>query len=402
MTRRRRWLRWGLRLAAAAVVTLGALVLALWYRHGRPVALPTPTGPYAVGRVEYGWTDATRPETLGGAAGARREVLASVWYPAEPSPAAAPYLPDRWRAAREREYGPWSFLTQDLGAVRAHAAADAALATARPTYPVIVLLPGLGPIVADYAVLAEELASRGYVVVGLTPVYSASVAAFPDGRTVRASDAGNPPDTLSPEERRRALDRLVTIWAADASFALDRLGQLDAGEPAGRVAGRLDLGAVGIVGHSLGGATAAQACAGDPRFRVGVDLDGYPYGTAAQTGVARPFLFVWSEPPDAADPEWQRALRDAAGIAAARPDGDLQLTVAGARHFNFADYAILYTPIVKFSGGLGAIDGRRGLAITGAYVGAFLDRHLRGWPAPLLDGPTAEYPEVRFGSGAGR
>lgn len=403
MLRRRQLLRVALRLAAAGLLSVCVLVVLLWVLHNRPVTLPVPTGPFAVGRVEYHWVDAARREQLGGDEAANRELVSWVWYPAAPQPGAspAPYLSARWRAARERDYGVGVLLSQNLGAVRAHAVADAPVAPTRPAYPVVILLPGLGPIVADYTTLAENLASHGYVVVGLTPTYSAGVVVFPDGRVARSTAAGNPPDSTPPEEYRRALARVVAIWAADASFALDRLTQLNAADPAGRFTGRFDLGAAGIVGHSLGGATAAEACATDPRFRTGIDLDGYPYGAAAQTGVAQPFLFVWSEPLDAADPEWQQALRDATAIAAPRPGGDLQLTITGARHFNFADYALLYTPVVKLAGGLGAIDGRRGLAIATAYVEAFLDRNLQGRPAPLLAGPMSEYPEVQFGSGGG-
>jgi hypothetical protein len=29
-------------------------------------------------------------------------------------------------------------------------------------------------------------------------------------------------------------------------------------------------------------------------------------------------------------------------------------------------------------------------------VGAFVDRHLRGFDSPLLDGPSDAYPEVEF------
>ena len=45
---------------------------------------------------------------------------------------------------------------------------------------------------------------------------------------------------------------------------------------------------------------------------------------------------------------------------------------------------------------IGPIDPRRSTKIQTAYVRAFLDRHLRGKPTPLLDGPSRRYPEVRF------
>ncbi|GAB2494328.1 hypothetical protein ACWDTT_07245 [Streptosporangium sandarakinum] len=69
------------------------------------------------------------------------------------------------------------------------------------------------------------------------------------------------------------------------------------------------------------------------------------------------------------------------------------LTVTGAEHMSFVDYAVLQPQL-----GLPAfpIDGERSIAITRAYVGAFLDLHLKGKRRPLLDGPSDGYPEVRF------
>ncbi|MGJ5826289.1 hypothetical protein [Streptomyces ossamyceticus] len=42
------------------------------------------------------------------------------------------------------------------------------------------------------------------------------------------------------------------------------------------------------------------------------------------------------------------------------------------------------------------LSGARGVEITRAYVGAFLDRQLRNRSRPLLDGPSVHLPEVRF------
>ena len=43
----------------------------------------------------------------------------------------------------------------------------------------------------------------------------------------------------------------------------------------------------------------------------------------------------------------------------------------------------------------GGLDGRRGLAITTAYVHTFFDVYLKGAPASLLDNVRHVYPEVQ-------
>lgn len=47
--------------------------------------MPEPVGPYQIGTVTFHWVDQSRIETYGGADGSEpRELMAQVWYPAEP------------------------------------------------------------------------------------------------------------------------------------------------------------------------------------------------------------------------------------------------------------------------------------------------------------------------------
>ncbi len=73
------------------------------------------------------------------------------------------------------------------------------------------------------------------------------------------------------------------------------------------------------------------------------------------------------------------------------------MRVPGMFHSNFTDLA-LWTPLSRVLGIAGPIDNRRAHGIVNAYSLAFFDRHLLGRPAPLLDGPAKQYPEVLFES----
>ena len=75
-------------------------------------------------------------------------------------------------------------------------------------------------------------------------------------------------------------------------------------------------------------------------------------------------------------------------------DGYLVL-VPGMFHSNFSD-AAYYSPLMQWLGILGPIDGNRANRILDAYTLAFFDQHLKGQPAPLLDGPSEQFPEVSF------
>jgi dienelactone hydrolase len=388
-------------LVVVGVVAVAGLLALMWSRHASPVTLPAPAGPYAVGRVEYDWVDQSRAETFGPGRGGKRELDVWVWYPAETNTAqtAAPYLPGAWLTARRASQQPTvlaNFLIQDPAVVHSHAILGAPLAGGQATYPVLVLQPGLGPILPDYTTLAEDLASRGYVVVGSTPTYSAAVAAFPDGRVVEGVAAANVADNATPAEAQQILDGLIQVWAADDSFVLTQTAALNQADPDGRFTGHLDLSKVGFWGHSFGGAAAAETCHLDKRCQAGLNLDGYPYGDVIQAGLDQPFMSIWSEPPSQTDPDWLQATGEMRQMESRLGADGYQVMIRGARHFNFTDNSVFYAPFLVVRGGLGPIDGRRFLAISTRYIAAFFDHYLKGQDQPLLAGPSAQYPEVSF------
>ena len=81
----------------ATLALVGALALGgyLYLASHRTLTLPAPRGPFAVGRTSFDWVDETRDDSLAPEPGHRREVMAWVWYPAEPGSAApVAYLPE--------------------------------------------------------------------------------------------------------------------------------------------------------------------------------------------------------------------------------------------------------------------------------------------------------------------
>jgi dienelactone hydrolase len=388
------------------VLLFVALLLGyLWIQSNRKVFLPAPMGSYAVGRTEYDWVDETRSESLSKELDAKRELAVWIWHPVTATQTPRPvveYLPGNWRKAREQGQGIAArFLMQNLGSVGVHVIADAPVAPTHPSYPVLIFEPGLGPIATDYTTLAEDLASHGYIVVACTPTYSASVVVFPDGRIAYGTKEGSVPDAASVEASNEILNRLINVWAADDLFVLNQLEKLNQTDPSGKFTGRLDLKSVGVFGHSFGGCAAAQACRLDSRFRAGVDIDGYPRGDVIQAGISQPFMFIWSvhtENPEKPDAELRQATRNIQAIYGKLNHGGYQITVNGARHFNFTDNGVFYSPFLKMEQALGPINGRRALMISTDYLSAFFDRYLKGDDEPLLKGPSLKYPEAQFES----
>jgi predicted dienelactone hydrolase len=315
----------------------------------------------------------------------------------------AEYLPGRWPNALAEHSGILltQFLNRNPTRVRAHSFENAELAPNLAGYPVIVLRSGIGALALDYTTIAEDLASHGYIVVGADAPYSTSVVVMPDGRIIHKTDKGNPGDApVTEEERTRLLESLIKVWCADTRFLLNQLAVLNAGDPSGKFTGRLNLGAIGVMGHSFGGATAAQFCHDDARCRAGIDIDGALYGSVIQEGFAQPFLFLLSDH----DVSWNSPdCQQCADIrsAANRIPGDrLIVTLLGTHHFSFSDQALLKSQILmkalSMTGMAGGLNPRAGLSYTSQYIREFFDVYLRSAPrdplhrAPLMSAARFE------------
>ncbi|MDT7806060.1 MAG: hypothetical protein QOI78_9493, partial [Actinomycetota bacterium] len=267
-------------------------------------------------------------------------------------------------------------------------------------FPVVVLEPGLGFAVPQYTAIAENLASLGYLVAGVTPTYSANLTVL-DGTTVPSSEAGNPSAFDSADlhsgQAQATGDRLVDVWAADARFTAAQTARLQA---QGRFAGHVDTTSTVYIGHSFGGAAALEACRTDPRCAGAADLDGTQYGAVVHSGLTKPLMLIGSQdscvtgicepatPSDQADQDTARSLLD----AGTGPVWCYRL--AGAEHFDFTDYGAYYLAApADFVLALGPIDGNVALTVTNAYLGAFADHVVRGRPEAVLGTPSP-YPQA--------
>jgi predicted dienelactone hydrolase len=376
--------------------------------------LPAITGKLAVGRTSFHWVDASRPEAMTDNPDDRRELMVTIWYPAESATGeTAPYIDNLDKLA--------GAIDQDqidiARAVQTHSIAGAKISSAEGRYPALIFSPGNQMNVALYAAQIEDLASHGYIVVGMDHPYESLGVLYPDGRIARYSEEKSPKQG-SPnfqEEFARFYRRRVDWRAADASFVLNQLEKLDAGKTPGQFSGRLDLARVGAFGHSIGGVAAAQTCQSDRRFKACLNLDGKAkslsfFPDADGKGPEQPFMTfekALPEPTEKQLAEW-KTTREQVGRAREQmrnheaellksmKSGGYRVTLRGATHESFSDEPL----ILPFGDAAAKAADRRRTQIIRAYTLAFFDQALRNRDSNLLNSPSSDYPEVaveRFG-----
>lgn len=363
-TTRRRFLT-----IAVATAALSATLTVPAYAATPAPSLPEPSGPLPIGRTTMHLVDSDRADPW--VPNEKRELMLSLWYPTlTPSGPPAQYMTaDESRLYLEGTGVPAP--PELMSTVATHSTVNA-----RPIripghrLPMVLLSPGFGMPRATLTGPAEELASRGYLVTAIGHNYESHATGFPDGHTSTcvACKAGD-------------MDQVGPVRAADVSFVLDTL--TGAGSP---WRSRIDVDRIAMVGHSAGGFSTVHAMLTDSRVKAAVDLDG-KFTHPAGVTIDRPMLMMGAEARvPGADRTWDMTWTELTGPK-------YWLTVEGTRHLSFTDLATLGKRAGMPQQDL---DGDVADATTRAYVNAFLDRYLRRWDSGLLDGPSAEYPQVVF------
>ncbi|MFD0684715.1 alpha/beta hydrolase family protein [Actinomadura fibrosa] len=378
---------------------------------GRPsglasFTLPRPTGPQAVGTTELHLVDHARRDPW--VPGRARELMVSVWYPAARS-GTSPYLrPGVAKTIAEgTALGVVPPGTVDWAGARTHAAASAPADPRRGARPVVLYSPGFGLPRALGTTIAEELVSRGYVVVTMDHTYETAPVEFPGGRVE---------NQRLPEQEPERIKKAIETRVRDTRFVLDRLAALRGGrnpDAEGRALPRglgrtLDLSRAGIVGHSAGGIQAAEAMRVDRRLDAGIDMDGtleYSDGTlvpVAATGLDRPFMLMGAA--TGGTPQTHRTSRSWGSLWEHSTGWKRDLNVPAAMHYSYTDAQTVLPelderidiPAERRAELIGTVDPGRMTAAVRAYVTAFFDRALLGRQRPILDGPSPRHPDVRF------
>lgn len=331
-----------------------------------PVLMPvfsfaSPTGPYPVGTTALYLEDAGRSEKATANSDDKRRLMIQVWYPAneDVSGPRAVYIENvsTILSGIHEAISLPPLLLEQLQYVKSFAYKDAEISSRKEQFPLLVFSHGLTGFRNQNTFQVEELASQGYIVVGIDHPYDAAAVVYPDQTVSLLKMEG-----LSGFEEYVDKSR---VWVEDTVFVLDVLeGKASSSIPAW-LASKIDMNRVGAFGHSFGGATAAQMLLEDSRIKAALNMDGILYGEPIpDNGFELPYMQMNAE--QSVDYEWfSRSLDQAIAVSGRtgehyerfweESDSRRQRAVAGenayslifkaTNHMSFTDF-YLYSPLL--------------------------------------------------------
>lgn len=365
--------------------------------------LPVTNGPSAVGNRRLFLVDTSRADPFSGAA--TRQVSVTAWYPTSSTGVAAKYLSNNdsfdstmalqltngleGRTCFSFGSTPSCFgssiantMWPNIRARDTRAVKDAVVRTDLGPLPTVIFSPGFGVPGNHSSILAQELASYGYLVLTLSCTWESIVTEL---ATSVASQNGSAVSN--------AWGKVLAARVADSKFVLNQLATLPNG-----IGAQADLTKVAAVGHSFGGLTGMELAYQDARIKAVAVLDGtagYAGTTngAQDNGISQPAMLL-SGPINAGDGILTGGEHPSWATYQTHPHGPLHLfQVAGAAHYAFTDVGLLCGADKKPSL-LGTIAAARAMALHPTFVKAFLDTYLLGAVSPLMTLPAAGWPEV--------
>lgn len=348
--------------------------------------------------------------------------MVTIWYPAAdnnkpaaaymPEPDIKVYVTETKRLLHNIFLHNFRLKAED---VKVSARETANIANGDEQFPILIFSPGFCQTRYLYTVFAEELASHGYIVVGVDHPYNHSCSVvFSDGQTAKIIDY----DKLGKgKERIEKQNQAIQTSTLDILFALNQLSQMN-NDAQGQFYQRLDLNKIGLFGHSAGGWCVTEVASLDSRVKAVVDLDGglnWWQGTVVKKGLGIPAMFMFSEEsyvdvcnekriekllarrygnPQERDRNIRLAKMAAEQIKKNTLADGTTIVIKGMEHMNFSD-APSFPGWISFYGEGGKINVDRGHEIVNRYMLAFFDFHLKGTNSELLNGDSKKYPEAK-------
>jgi dienelactone hydrolase len=354
------------------------------------VQFPNVTGRYPVGTISLELIDGSRMDPFAPSPQSR-DLMVSVYYPtSETAIKSGNYSFSPYISATELA-GLTSILgtSQEIASIVTQSYYGAPITN--NSFPVLIFSPGYGGSRIMYTAQLEDLASQGWIIIAVDHPYDSMIVEYPDGRVVPwlgLSTLNDFPDNMPGFIQVRVADVEFIAKTLKDSTTLSQIPGLSS------VSGGINTlrtDRIGILGHSLGGSTAAQTVANSTTFVCGANLDGGLWGPVATSGLDKPFLMIQAEGDIQVDAvTWDVFWSRLSGFRR-------EFRVNGTEHQSFSDVPVVRDLVggVGQSNLTGTITGKRVLEIETALVDKFFAYCLKGKSADELDHlARGRFPEV--------
>ena len=369
------------RLATLVILVLSILSCepSSWDKINTP--FPKPTGEFMVGTITLLMTKQAKIDSLND-----RHINIQVWYPAKvrsKSEYLSPYIPDSSLIAAFKK-GDYlnldSRVLDGWDTLITYAYLRAELNSSTAKYPLIILSHGFGMSKNNYSVLSIELASHGYIVAAIDHPGS-GLTILPNGETLGLSPNLNGPDGK------------VDEFCEDAIYVLQELFKKE------KFKNKIDTTAIGMIGHSLGGAAALNIGDFDERFKAAINLDGYLFGKAMNEGVKIPFLAILQRPNfqqrSISDSLKQERRLEWKGIVQRSVVESTVINIDGLMHFDFSDLPFIIPDSVRAKNG-GTLPALKEHQILSQLVITFFNLYLKDDSINSLQEIINNFEEVNY------
>lgn len=270
----------------------------LYYWLTPPLKFPITTGSYYVGVKNFFFKDFKRKE-IHDQDFQYRELFIQFWYPSENVLGLnkSPYMPQVINFAQKTLGAKKNFIPvsifDEFKYFTTNSVENAPIKEDK--FPVLIFSHGLGSVCSLNTANIEELASHGYIVVGVNHTFSSYCTHLSDGKEIPCHDKFKIPLMKIIKEKLfghvEFLECELKVWLDDVTFTLDELEKIN-NDKDSFFYQKLDLGNIGIFGHSFGGALSAEVCAKEKRIKAGASLDGAVSDELSNINLNKPFMFI--------------------------------------------------------------------------------------------------------------
>ena len=344
--------------------------------------IPNPSGDYNIGTRSFVVDEQKRLEIYTESLVDTRKFMFQMWYPTD---AVSELMIDEWMYHENvpqglaMSMGLPKFILDHTASIMSHSYKNAPLSLSEDQYPVVIISHGWGGFMNLHTDLAEELASRGYIVLSIDHTYGSVATPFMDGTVYQNQHALPSRDEV--DNFLEYAHELVYSYAGDVSETIDYLEEMNEPTSESFVSGKLDLEHIGLIGHSTGGGGDVAVAINDERIDAVIGLDAWVESIDSleiEKGLTMPSLFLRSE-------TWEDGENNANLLALVENSTDAILyQIDGTTHSDFS-MAYMFSPLMRTIGYTGSLDTDYLVNMQKEIVNNFFDQHLKNDQNAITD-----------------